>query len=398
MYKRTDTPSTWPGLPRAVAVCLVLIGSVLIGSWTAPHAQEQGAPASAPATLSATWVNRTPAGAKTGVNQPAGSEDGSLIFDPVRGRVLLNGGKDDADLSTKETWAFDSSARTWEKIATPGKTPPASEDHTTIYDPNGHRMIVFGGENGPTTNKLWALDLKTNVWREMTNPQVPRRESHTAVYDSRGKRMVIFGGIDRLVPDLREIWAMDLDPASPTFEKWQNLTVAEGQPAGRIDHAAVYDPVKNRMVFYGGWTKVRQGLFGDTWAFYFADTPGGTGRWERIDVGTAGPPPRRHAVGVYDPDRNLFLLFGGLGSNKNVPLNDMWAFDLTKDVWMKVVTPGPAPAPRIDHQATYDAGLHGLLLYGGDAMLDMDNAPKLHDVWELVLPPVESHSSSRGVQ
>ena len=44
------------------------------------------------------------------------------------------------------------------------------------------------------------------------------------------------------------------------------------------------------------------------------------------------------------------------------------------------------------------SGLHGLLLYGGDAMLDMDDAPKLHDVWELVLPPVESHSSSRGVQ
>ena len=396
MRRRMDNRSTPFRNRRIVFACLVLIGSGLIGSRTPPHAQEQGAPASKPATLEAKWVNRTPAAAKTGATQPAGSEDGSLIYDPVRGRMLLHGGKDDADLSTKDTWAFDSAARTWEKIATPGKTPPVSEDHTTIYDPNSHRVIVFGGENGPTTNKLWSLDLKTSTWKDLTNPQSPRRESHTAIYDSRRQAMVIFGGIDRLTPDLDELWSLDLDPASPTFEKWQNMTVLEGRPAGRIDHAAVYDPVKNRMVFHGGWTKVRQGLFGDTWAFYFADTPGGGGRWERIDMGTSGPPPRRHAVSVHDPDRNLFLLFGGLGNTANLPLNDVWAFDLTRDVWMKIVTPDPVPAPRIDHQAIYDSGLHSLLLYGGDSMVD--DAPKLHDVWELVLPPVESHSSSRGVQ
>jgi len=52
MRKRTNTPSTRPGLPRAVAVGLVLIGSALVGSWPAPHAQEQGAPASEPAGTS----------------------------------------------------------------------------------------------------------------------------------------------------------------------------------------------------------------------------------------------------------------------------------------------------------------------------------------------------------
>jgi len=372
---------------------LILAGVLLVGVWSPQHAQE--APAAPDAkTLAAEWVNRTPTASKPNA-QPSGSEDASLVYDPIRNRVIVYGGKDDADLSQKDTWALDSTARTWEKLVTPGKTPPVSEDHTTIYDPNSHRLLVFGGENGPTTNKLWALDLKTNVWKELTNNAVPRRESHTAVYDSKGKRMVVFGGIDRLTPDLYEVWSMDLDPASPTFEKWQNITVLEGRPAGRIDHAAVYDPIKNRMVFHGGWTKVRQGLFGDTWALYFADTPGGPMRWERIDTGTSGPPPRRHATAAYDSDRNLFLLFGGLGSTKT-PLNDTWAFDLAKDVWMKVVTPDPVPPARIDHQAIYDPVRHSLLLYGGDSMVD--DAPKLHDVWELVLPPVESHSSSRGAQ
>jgi hypothetical protein len=286
-----------------VAVGLVLIVGVLLGV-SAPHyAQEQSAGVKDASAPIARWVDRSPA---KNAPQPLGSEDASLVYDPVAARAILYGGKDDADLSQRDTWALDA-ARAWKRLTTSGKTPPASEDHTTIYDPAGHRMILHGGESGPTTNKLWSLDLKTLAWKELTDPQVPRRESHSAVYNSKWKRMVVFGGLDRTREDLYEVWAMDLDPASPTFEKWQDLTVVEGRPPGRIDHAAVYDPVKNRMVLHGGWMKTRQGLLGDTWAFYFGETPGAPGRWERINTEKA-PQPRRHAVPIHDPDRNLFIL------------------------------------------------------------------------------------------
>jgi hypothetical protein len=375
---------------RAVSAALGVIGGVLVAARVPGHAQEQAAAGEAHAIV-ARWIDRTPA--KT-APQPKGSEDASLIYDPVGGRTLLYGGKDDDNFSVNETWAFDSAEHTWKRVTTTGKTPPASEDHTTIYDPAGHRMIMFGGENGPTTNKLWSLDLKTSAWKELTNAQTPRRESHSAVYDSRGKRMVVFGGLDRTRADLFEVWAMDLNPASPTFEKWQDITVAEGRAPGRIDHVAVYDPLKNRMVFHGGWMKMRQGLLGDTWAFYFGDSTASPGRWEKTESPTA-PPPRRHADGVYDPDRNLFLLFGGQGRT-STPLNDVWALDLTRDVWMNITPPGPGPVARIDHQVVYDLKTHSMLLYGGDGMVE--DAPKLHDVWELELPPVSSLSSTRGVQ
>jgi hypothetical protein len=369
---------------------LAAVVGVLIGAWVAIHAQEQAPVGEAPA-LVAKWIDHSPA---KNAPKPKGSEDASLIYDPAGGRVILYGGKDDANLSVTETWAFDSGAWAWSRITTNGKTPPASEDHTTIYDPAAHRMILYGGENGPTTNKLWSLDLKTSTWKELANQQAPRRESHSAVYDSRGKRMVVFGGLDRTREDLYEVWAMDLDPASPTFEKWQEISVAEGRAPGRIDHVAIYDPVKNRMVFHGGWMKTRQGLLGDTWAFYFGETAATPGRWQKLDTQTA-PPPRRHAVGVYDSDRNLFILFGGQGRT-NTPLNDVWALDLTRDVWTNITPAGPAPVARIDHQAVYDLKIHSMLLYGGDNMAE--DAPKLHDVWELALPPVSSLSSTRGVQ
>jgi hypothetical protein len=348
---------------------------------------QDGAAAAAPFVTQ--WIDRTPAAKAPG---PVGSEDASLIYDPVAGRVILYGGKDDHDLGSRETWAFDPASRAWERIQTKGPTPPASEDHTSIYDPNSHRMILYGGENGPTTNKLWSLDLKTFTWRELTNPQVPRREAHSADYDSLGKRMIVFGGLDRLNEDLYSVWAMDLDPASPAFEKWRELTVPEGRPPGRIDHAAVYDPIKNRLVFHGGWTKTRKGLYADTWAFYLPGASG-AGRWARLDTGGVEPPPRRHAVGVHDPDRNLFVMFGGQGPAGH--LNDVWAFDLTRDVWTNITPPTPGPMGRIDHQAVYDPRRKSLLVYGGDA--DLDDM-KLHDIWELVLSPAPADSSTRGAQ
>ena len=328
-------------------------------------------------TLVGRWTDRTPpAGQSPG---PKGAEDCATIYDPIRDRLIVYGGKDDADQNGSETWALDPAERVWAHLKTSGPRPPASEDHTAVYDPLGDRLILYGGENGLTTNKLWSLDLKTLVWRDLTNPEVPRRESHTAVYDSRGKRMVVFGGFDRTAVDLHDIWSMDLDPGSPTFEKWQNLTVAEGRPPGRIDHSAVYDVHKNRMVFHGGWTKARKAFFGDTWAFYFADTAGGKGRWAKLDTATSAPPARRHGVAVYDADRNQYVMFGGQGSNLGY-LNDTWVFDLTKDVWIEVASHEAGPSPRIDHQAVYDTRTHSVLVYGGDGGTPHK---KLHDIWEL---------------
>jgi len=374
---------------QIVFACLALTAGLLLAS----NALLAQAAISDSNGVAVQWIEKTPATSSTR-ELPRGSEDASLVYDPVRGLVFLYGGKDDANIGMRETWTFDPVERKWERMVPPGRTPPASEDHTAIYDPNSHRMILFGGENGPTSNKLWSLDLKTITWKELTNSQGPRRESHTAVYDSRGKRMVVFGGVDRTTSDLYDLWALDLNPASQTFEKWQELTVAGGRPPGRLDHAAVYDPVGNRMVLHGGWSKIREGLFGDTWAFYFADTSDGPGRWERVGTGETAPPPRRYAEAVHDPDRNLFILFGGFG--QRAPMNDVWVFDLTRDVWTNVTPKGQAPVPRVDHQAVYDPRHHSLLLYGGDTLAE--HAPKLRDVWELVLPPVSPLSSSRGAQ
>jgi hypothetical protein len=335
------------------------------------------------------WIDRTPLLSQSEASPTAG-EDCATIYDPVQHRIVLFGGKNDVNQSMNQTWALDLARQRWQKIEVESEIPPTSEDHAVIYDPIGYRMILHGGEDGLTTNKTWALDLKTHRWRNMTDSAAPPREDHTAIFDSRGKRMVIFGGRnqDSTYDDINihEIWTLDLDPRSPAFEKWQNLTVKEKHAPGRSDHVAVFDSLKNRMIIYGGWDKDEKEYFGDTWAFYFAAPPDTMGRWQQIKTKNSHPPKRRHAVGVYDAARNWFVICGGFGEEGY--LNDVWAFDLTADLWINIT---PGPQPRIDHQAIYDSKNRRLILYGGDASLPA----KFHDVWELLMRSDGSADSLR---
>jgi hypothetical protein len=321
------------------------------------------------------WVDRTPTISPASA-WPGVAEDCAMIYDPVEHRLVLFGGKNDDNQNLNEVWVFDLEQNAWQKIAVESESPPPSEDHVVIYDPIGYRMILHGGEDGPPWNNTWTFDLKARRWRDMTDSTAPVREDHTAIFDSRGKRMVTFGGRDYYNDKIHEIWALDLDPGSPRFEKWQNLTVEKSHPSGRYDHVAVFDSLKNRMIIYGGWDKEKKEYLDDTWAFYFAPLDSGdtTGYWKKIKTKDSHPPQRRHAAGVYDSARNWFIICGGFGDEGY--LNDVWAFDLTNDVWINIT---PGPQPRIDHQAIYEPQSRRLIFYGGDARL----RTKFHDLWEL---------------
>jgi hypothetical protein len=325
------------------------------------------------------WIDRTPTLSQSPA-VPGAAEDCALVYDPQAHRIVLFGGKNDEDQNMNEVWSFDLAQNLWQKIEAGGEAPPPSEDHVVIYDPISHRMILHGGENGLTTNNTWALDLQAQRWRNMTDSTAPAREDHTAIFDSNNKRMVIFGGrhndstFDYI--NIYEIWALDLNPESRTFEKWQDLTVKEKHAPGRSDHVAVFDAQKNRMIIYGGWDKEAKEYFGDTWAFYFAAPPDTMGRWVKIKTKKSQPPKRRHAVGVYDAAKNWLIICGGFGEEG--PLNDVWAFDLAADAWINIT---PGPQPRIDHQAIYDPRSQRVIMWGGDARPMLKT--KLHDLWEL---------------
>jgi hypothetical protein len=221
----------------------------------------------------------------------------------------------------------------------------------------------------------------------MTNDKVPVREGHSAIYDERARRMVVFGGQNDEGTDFHDVWTLDLDPASKTFEQWRSLAVEGGTLPGRFDHVAVFDARKNRMVVFGGWTKTGKQFFGDTWALAFG-APGEKGKWSQVAAGTR-PPDRRNATAVYDAARNWLVMFGGLG--KTGPLNDVWVFDLSADTWMQISPSGAAPAPRADAESVYDTDRRTMVLYGGVGTSDR----LMRDLWELQIQPASQTAHGR---
>jgi len=130
--------------------------------------------------------------------------------------------------------------------------------HTAVYDALRDRMILVGGviENyagdpayDGSTSDVWILDLANpSQWARLdvagTTP--PRRSDPALVYDTARDRLILFGGKGDAVDD--EVWMLSL-AGTPT---WIQQATSGGSPGIRSAAGAAYDPVRDRLVLFGG--------------------------------------------------------------------------------------------------------------------------------------------------
>jgi hypothetical protein len=83
--------------------------------------------------------------------------------------------------------------------------------------------------------------------------------------------------------------------------------------------------------------------------------------WMRVDT-VDGPPSREDHTLTVAPGSSIAYLFGGRDGSRIHA--DLWELDLTSATWRKVLPPGPRPAARFGHTATWLEGL-GLVIFGG---------------------------------
>jgi hypothetical protein len=230
----------------------------------------------------------------------------------------------------------------WTQL-TPTGTPPSGRFwHSAIYDPVRDRMVVFGGWAVSFLNDVWALSLAgTPAWTQLTPTGTPPsvRDSHSAVYDPARDRMVVFGGIccDGSISSLlNDVWALSLaDPPA-----WTQLTPTGTPPRGRDCHSAIYDPVRDRMVVFGGCYYMISGwsaYLNDVWELSLAGTPA----WTQLTPSGTLPYGRRYHSAIYDPMRDHMVVFGGdCGKFLN---NNVWALGWSPTV----AVDDPQPQPLI---------------------------------------------------
>ncbi|HYM82310.1 MAG TPA: hypothetical protein VEY91_12980, partial [Candidatus Limnocylindria bacterium] len=136
----------------------------------------------------------------------------------------------------------------WDRVNIPSLYSSAS-----VYDPVRNRMIVLGGVSVTEYNALiLGLELDGSpAWRRLSESQSLARLGHSAVYDPVRDRVIVFGGFvggyfNCVLPT--DTWAIGF--STP-------LTVAalptEGEPPpGRLRHVAIYDSQHDRMIVFGG--------------------------------------------------------------------------------------------------------------------------------------------------
>jgi hypothetical protein len=281
-------------------------------------------------------------------------------FDPSRRALLVFGGSD-GRVFRNETYVFDLTMGTWSQL-TPEGAPPPRRLVEGIYDPVGDRFVVFGGvDDDGFYNDLWSLSLSDpSHWTQLrpTGPKPSPRAGHTVIYDPLGHRMILFGGFDPKAPGDRrnDVWTLSL-AGRPA---WRRVHTSGTPPAPCSSHSAVYDSTRARMLVFGGASWQEFGA--EVWALSLTGVP----TWTQIVPENAAPPAREEHASIYDSARDRLIIFWG---HPSIEVDDIWAFSLTgAPVWNQLASsPDGAPHQPFDwgHGAFYDPPSDSLYTYGG---------------------------------
>ncbi len=298
------------------------------------------------------WSEITPAG-----TPPSPRAGGSAVYDRARQRLLLLQGYDGSTLADCFTLSLDGSP-TWAPLGASGGPPPARCLSAVANDAPDDRVVIFGGLVDPATNDFlddaWSLDLAGPAWTELSpTGDAPSARAFTAsVYDPPQDRLVVYGGQSGMELVTDAVWSLSLG-AEPA---WANLQL--GRPPARMAQASAYDPVHQVLVVHGGESS--GATLDDLWSTPLGASP----QWSPLTPAGTPPSARYGHSAIYDPLRDRFLFFGG--QDGTIRMNDVWALTLgLSPAWEQLLPAGTPPAERSFHTAVYDPVGDQMVVFGG---------------------------------
>ncbi|MBI2846230.1 MAG: hypothetical protein HYX86_06775, partial [Chloroflexi bacterium] len=205
----------------------------------------------------------------------------AAAYDPQSHRVFIFGGQAGSNTFFNDVWAFDLATETWSLLVTSGGPPPARYGTSAIVDQIRNRLIISHGfTTSGRFDDTWALDLATLTWTDISpaGTRPLKRCLHEAVYDFLGGRMLLFGGCSSGFGPCPQgdLWAFDL-----ATHTWTELTPAEG-PSAVSNPALVFDTQRNEAILFGGNSS--DGPTAHLWALDAA-----TATWSPLDFSGPAP-------------------------------------------------------------------------------------------------------------
>jgi len=220
---------------------------------------------------------------------------------------------------------------TWTSVTPAGTAPGVRTRHVSAYSAATNTLIVFGGFNCVSNfyNDVWVLSNANNLtgtpaWTQLspvgTGPSP--RESTSAVYNPTANTLTVFGG-DAGGATFSDTWVLTFANGIGGTPTWTEITPSNNGPSARSGHTATYDAQNDLMTIYGGYDGTN--LLGDAWVLSAASGQG-TSSWTQI-LSSGAAPARRFASAVYEPVSNQMMVFGGVFTLPSLP--DDHLFSLT---------------------------------------------------------------------
>ena len=193
---------------------------------------------------------------------PSPRLDAPIAYDAPGRQLILVGGLDGSG-NRNDLWAYSLDRKQWRELNPTGDRPAPRHGHSLVFEPVRRRVILFGGQASRFFADTWAYDIAGNAWRQLSAGGPPERYAHSAIYDPRGDRMVISHGFVSEQGRFDDTWAFDLRAAA-----WRNITPGAPRPLRRCLHHAVYDERAHQMLLYGGCSSgFGPCPQGDLWSF-----------------------------------------------------------------------------------------------------------------------------------
>ena len=309
-------------------------------------------------------------------------------LDPVGDRILVQEGM--------KTWVLNlTRPYGWTRVEVSGEPPGPPAEAYAGWDESRNRMFV----NGTSPNEwcgsaiitsFLTFDSYTARWSASTGEATPG-DSPSMVYDAERDRLLlvtrkdypeIFGVVHQLSPGDPKGWSLAVNPTTGPSSEGTYLLL---------------DAARDRLLAFGGqaylyWPHV------DTlvWELPLSGSAG----WNPLPASASGVLRRTLGAAVYDPRRDRILFFGGFefrqGERSTIEVfNDVWQFPLTRtEGWSRLEVTGPAPSPRYAHAAVYDPVRDQMIVVGGG----WNPTNSAAEVWALQLagPPRWTLLSSTG--